>query len=403
MAVRLLPFALVTTALLGGCLVDTELDSTEDELKNVEKTGGKSQRWIYQGGLPALEGVQVVASLKGHTVRVTGLLPKGFTGALPFYAKPKALAGGRTQVTVVYPIATGAVDPSTGKAPMAPGSYKTLWTVPFTPTNDKAAWGGFPFMLYQPQRGIAFHGPITSTRNADTGDWEWRLVRGPVSHGCNRMQGEHVVELAHLMGVDMRTPHSVGESIQRSADVRVTTEWDAFDGSLVDVDYPALPQVKRPKTGVTVYPTWDSTNLPNLVCAHDPKRPLDGHHCDEVGAVRQDLATGAMLFEPELEPWIGHACTSNDDCAFTADGKPASCLVSGGLGYCTIACDGYCPDRAGEAGTFCGKHAGAGRCMAKAAVENEGCAAIPGTAAKAKERFVGASGAPSKVATVCTF
>ena len=28
-----------------------------------------------------------------------------------------------------------------------------------------------------------------------TGDLEWHLYRGPVSHGCNRMAGEHVVEL----------------------------------------------------------------------------------------------------------------------------------------------------------------------------------------------------------------
>jgi hypothetical protein len=214
-----------------------------------------------------LESPRVVASLKGHTARVTGLLPKGFVGALPFYARTKLLKSGRTELTVVYPIATGAVDPSTGKAPMAPGSYGTMWLVPFTPTNDKASWGGFPFLLYQPTRGIAFHGPITSVRNAETGDWEWRIVRGPVSHGCNRMQGEHVVELAHLLGTDMRAPHKVGKSDQRGINVKVTTDWDSVDGVFVDVDYPALPQVKRPKTNVLVYPTWDSVNLPNLVCA----------------------------------------------------------------------------------------------------------------------------------------
>lgn len=400
---RSVALAFVTSLVASGCVLGSSVDSGEDELKNVEKTGEKSQRWIYQGPLPALEDVKVVASLKGHTVRVTGLLPKSFVTPLPFYARTKPAANGRTEVTVVYPIATGAFDPSTGMAPMAPGSYKTLWTVPFTPTNDKAAWGGFPFMLYQPQRGIAFHGPITSTRNAETGDWEWRLVRGPVSHGCNRMQGEHVVEFAHLMGTDMSIPHQTGESIQRAANVTVTTEWDSYDGSFVDVDYPALASVKRPKTSVTLYPTWDSTYLPNLVCAFDPKRPLDGHHCDEVGAVQQDLATGKLLFEPLPSPWLGDACSSDADCGFLADGQQARCHMSQTHGFCSIPCEGYCPDRAGEAGTFCGKDGSKGICMAKAALENGGCAEVPGTSAKPKERFVGSSGAPAKVATVCTF
>lgn len=395
--------ALLACTVTVGCLADADVESAEDELKNVEKTGGVSQRWIYQGPLPLLESPRVVASLKGHTARVTGLLPKGFGGALPFYARTKAVAGGRTELTVVYPIATGAIDPSTGKAPMAPGTYGTLWTVPFTPTNDKAAWGGFPFLLYQPTRGIAFHGPITSMRNAETGDWEWRLVRGPVSHGCNRMQGEHVVELAHLLGTSMAAPHQAGESYARAIKVSVTTEWDSVDGRYVDVDYPALAQVKRPKTNVEVYPTWDSTNLPNLVCAYDAARPLDGHHCDAAGLVRQDLATGARIATEADEPWLGEPCTSDGECAFAAGGKAATCLLSGGLGYCTIPCEGYCPDRAGEAPTFCGKVAGAGRCMAKAAPENEGCAAIPGTKPRAVERFVGTSGAAAKVATACSF
>lgn len=395
-------FSILPGFFAAACAVEP-IDSSEDELKNIEKTGGSSQRWIYQGPLPSLEKASVVASLKGHTLRVTGLLPKGFAGALPFYARTRAALGGRSELTVVYPIATGAVDPSTGKAPMAPGNYGTLWTVPFTPTNDKAAWGGFPFMLYQPQRGLAFHGPITSTRNADTGDWEWRLVRGPVSHGCNRMQGEHVVELAHLLGTDMSKPHTVGESYPRAISVTITTKYDEVDGALVDVDYPARPEVVRPKGNVALFPTWDSRHLPNLVCAYDAKRPLDGHHCDAAGLVAQDLTTGEMLFEPESEPFIGHACASDADCGFVAGGKTASCLLSGGHGYCTIPCEGYCPDRAGEAPTFCGTLGGVGRCMAKAGVENAGCADVTGTTAKKKERFVGNSGAAAKVATVCSF
>jgi hypothetical protein len=119
--------------------------------------------------------------------------------------------------------------------------------------------------------------------------------------------------------------------------------------------------------------------------------------------VRQDLATGELFESPIDEPWIGHECASDADCGFKAEGKSGSCLVSGGLGFCTTACEGYCPDRAGEAPTFCASLGGKGRCVAKAAVENEGCAAIPGTAPRTVSRFIGSSGAAVKVATACTF
>jgi len=65
------------------------------------------------------------------------------------------------------------------------------------PSNEKATWGGFPFIPYN--RGIAFHGPITAA------DGQWKLIRGAVSHGCQRMQGEHATELANLIGVDTST------------------------------------------------------------------------------------------------------------------------------------------------------------------------------------------------------
>lgn len=377
--------------------------SEEDYLKNVEKTGGKSQKWIYEGWLPQIESPSVVVSLKGHTLRATGLLPDGFAGELPFYARTKVETSGRTRLTVVYPIATGAVDPSTGKAPAGPGHYPKLYAVPFTPTNEKAAWGGFPFMKYHASRGLAFHGPITSTRNADTGDWEWILKRGPVSHGCNRMAGEHVVELAHILGMDMSEPHSSSDTRQLTVSVDVISEWDTHEGKFVDVDYPAMAQVKRPTTNADLFPTWDSRNLPQIVCPYDKNRALDGQHCANAGQIKQDVRTGEMLVVPIDTPWIGTACDSNADCAFTVEGEQAHCLKDGGDGYCTVECEGYCADSDGHAPTFCARTADGGTCMAKAAPENEGCASIPGTTAATRERFVGSSGAASKVATVCTF
>jgi hypothetical protein len=407
------PLALLSlpVAALSGCAPGQDPFASDDAttgdeayLKNVEKTGGASQKWIYQGTLPKLDAAKVFVSLKGHTVRITGLLPAGYSEQLPFYAVPKALENGRTELTVVYPVATGKVDPSTGQAPMGPGLYPRLFGVPFTPTTDKAEWGGFPFIKYHQKRGLAFHGPITSSRNADTGDWEWVLKRGPVSHGCQRMMGEHVVEFAHLLGMDMDEPHKASDRATIEIQTLVSTEYDSFDGQLVDVDYPVTAGAVRPQGG-RIFPTWDSRNLPQLVCAYDPSKPLDGTHCDGVGLVKQDVVTGEMLVTEEDEGvlWIGSVCDADADCAFAVDGVPARCATSNGGGYCTVACEGYCADKEGAAGTFCGRTQSGGTCMAKAAEENAGCAEIDGTTAKQVERFVGSSGAPAKVATVCSF
>jgi hypothetical protein len=410
-----LPFALLASVALfalPGCAGEetdgAAVTGDESDLKDAEKTGSRSQKWIYQGPLTKLDEPAIVVSLKGHTARVTGLLPADFAGPLPFWAVPQEdEATGRTRITVVYPVATGAIDPSTGTAPAGPGHYDELFGIAYTPTNEKASWGGFPFFKYHMRRGLAFHGPITSTRNAETGDWEWTLRRGPVSHGCERMQGEHVVELTHLLGVDMSKPHSASETYTIPVSVDVIPEWDTYEGQYVDVDYPALPEVQRPTENVWMFPTWDSRNLPQIVCAYDKDVPLDGHHCDDVGLVQQDMISGKLLYTPDERPWIGDACTSDDDCGFQAYGVDGVCRRDGDVGYCTVPCEGYCPDRAGEAPTFCGTvgsgSAARGTCMAKAAPENDGCFDVEGTAPRKVERFVGSSSAEARVATVCTF
>ena len=49
--------------------------------------------------------------------------------------------------------------------------------------------------------------------------------------------------------------------------------------------------------------------------------------------------------------WIGGDCSSNDDCAF----EGGQCVLLEGLGVCTTACDGYCPEayQHPSTGTFC--------------------------------------------------
>lgn len=402
---------LAPLSMLGACASEEEPGeaaaagddtSYEDELINAEKNGKASQKWIYNGPLPKIEKPEIFVSLKAHTVRVTGLLPKTFTGALPYYAEAKPFSD-RTKLTVVYPIATGKVDPSTGQAPAAAGSYNTLFAVAYTPTNDKAPWGGFPFMMYNSKRGIAFHGPITSVTDVGAGDAEWHLYRGPVSHGCNRMAGEHDVEMAHLLGVDMAKPHSSSERFTIGAKITISNDFDTFDGKLVDVDYPAEKGVQRP-TGdnVKMYPTWQSDEFPRFVCAYQADRPLPDH-CGQAGEPRRDIATGLFLLDPNAPTWLGSSCEADTDCDFQAAGKKATCTRgTKAAGVCTIPCEGGCPDLAGAPMTFCATFSdGAGRCVAKAESLNNLCVSLPDTAATLSDRMIGKSTAKAAKATVC--
>jgi hypothetical protein len=244
----------------AGCAQadDADVEQGEDQLQK----GPNSDRWVYNGKLPHLESPSIIVAQTTHTVRVTGFLPEGFDAAeLPFFAKDGATQeGGRTRVSVVYPIATGS------SVNHQPDDYVTERVFPRR-TDSSAPWGGFPFISYvnddSPFKGIAFHGPITAS------DGEWKLVRGPVSHGCNRMQGEHVVELAHLIGVDMTGKLWSGDTILRDLKIPVKVirkTPDTFNGQNVDVDYPAQPSVKRPTENVKMFKAWRSQDFPTWVC-----------------------------------------------------------------------------------------------------------------------------------------
>lgn len=64
--------------------------------------------------------------------------------------------------------------------------------------------------------------------------------------------------------------------------------------------------------------------------------------------------------------WIGSECLSNDDCNF--DGGVCRFAKGGTVGTCTRACTRGCPDKAGEAITFCvpDPATGAGMCVPQA-------------------------------------
>ncbi|MBX3258896.1 MAG: L,D-transpeptidase [Labilithrix sp.] len=255
-----LPLAMST---LVGCAAEGEEEDVSDgEVTEDELRKGAAEQWVYNGTMPQLDQPSLTVSLTAHTARVTGFVPAGWNQPLPYYADT-ITEGGRTKVAVVYPIATGSSVNSQGT------SYSISRVSPWVPTNSAATWGGFPFIPYN--RGIAFHGPITAS------DGEWKLIRGPVSHGCNRMQGEHVTELAHLIGVDMTTTVHRGDATTGlNVPVTVIRKPDVWNGKQVDVNYPAARGVTRP-TGpdVKMFPSWSADQLAAFVCPLN-KRELNG-------------------------------------------------------------------------------------------------------------------------------
>lgn len=293
--------ALIAAALLFasssvGCAVDTADDHqlSEDEL--LKKTGDTS-KWSYRGLMPRLESPRVTVSLAGHTAHVVGRLPATFEGKLPFYAQTEEVDG-ETRVHLAYPIAT--VDPSS-RLPNGllarnpePFVYDVCGGTNFAASNKNGDFGGFPFIEYvcrhrdwdgRLRSGIAFHGPI-STAYSSGGTGYWSLRRGPVSHACNRMLGEHVLELAHVIGF------SAGA---RGMPVEVIAGVDEFQGQPLDVDYPSTG-FTRPR-GAFVFPIWQAVKLlPNGATALDfPEWACETSRCDSMPPNARDPYTGEAL------------------------------------------------------------------------------------------------------------
>ncbi len=268
--------------------VDEQVASEEPLLRYTQDTS----KWVYQGMLPTLENVTITVSLKGHTARVSGLLPTAFKGSLPFYAV-KETEGTRTRIHVVYPIATADEqlynDDGAKVRNAQPGKYTVCNGSMFTPT-DHSAFGGFPFIEYicnftdrdgRVRSGIAFHGPITTARYENTSYWS--LLRGPVSHACNRMLGEHVLELARLTGF---------ENNRRGMPVSVISGFDSYKGKPVDVDYPAT-NFQRP-LGATVFRTWQAVRSAGkgAVTLEFPRWACEVSRCASMPESRLDPLTG---------------------------------------------------------------------------------------------------------------
>ncbi|MFN3199406.1 MAG: hypothetical protein ACE366_13465 [Bradymonadia bacterium] len=102
-----------------------------------------------------------------------------------------------------------------------------------------------------------------------------------------------------------------------------------------------------------------------------------------------------------LPPFVGAPCSCESDCGFVAQGQSGWCHPAG---FCTIGCEGTCPDRSGYASTFCissSNGALGGICASQASDVNGDCADLPGTLDRPRERYVGSSGASPRSAVVC--
>ena len=291
--------AIAMTALTSvGCAADTAepdegpVEASEDDL--LKKTGPTSS-WSYRGIMPELESPKLTVSLKGHTVHVAGLLPVSFTGRLPFHAKTEAV-GTRTRVHLVYPIAT--VDPN-GRFPDGtrtrnpePFTYEVCGGDNFHATNSTGDFGGFPFIEYvcnhkdwdgRVRGGIAFHGPITS--QSVSGATYWALRRGPVSHACNRMLGEHVLELAYVIGFSHGARHTP---------VTVIADFDMLGGKIIDVDHPATGWTRAKASDSIVFPMWQAVKqrADGSTALDFPRWACETSRCASMPANARDPYTG---------------------------------------------------------------------------------------------------------------
>ena len=257
--------------LVGACAADTGEDTGSSEDAIVSRK--VDDHWFYGGPLPPLQSPSVTASLEGHTARVTGYLPADTELPELPHVKTK-LESGKLRLDIVYPIATAMAGASNSR----PGTYSFQLAKPYRPNGPAftqslgwhdVPWGGFPFLAYN--GGIAFHGPITDRDNEAPGDLGvWYLRRGEVSSGCNRMMGEHVVEMSHVLGISMHKVYAANTAITptTTAKVKIIAGYDTYDGKYIDVDYPTDTGAKRPASvygadSVVMFGSWVASEMPD--------------------------------------------------------------------------------------------------------------------------------------------
>lgn len=352
-----------------------------------------SEAYTVPALLPQLEDPEIVVSLEGFTVE---------------------LIDEATGFHKVYPTGVGALARN-GQSFTPVGEFNTLddasngwyW---YARRYEPEYFDGLPFMRITAEnhRGYhtyGFHGPITDT-----------LQRGFVSHGCMRMQGPDIVELFYLM-----RPHA-GSKVSIQLDKR---RWD--DGSVVDVTPADQDPVAAWRASLCASAEHGQGELVSTgtytdrvlcggqasyrvaavagervvarVSASGPVTlrlegadatetisdftgdthlaeaslllPADGEITVSVigepawySLSLERLAAGTV---PPEDRWIGAGCEADLQCG----DRVCDQSVPGGL--CTEVCDRFCPDREGEASTFCvdlGFEDG-GRCVSACSADSD--------------------------------
>ncbi|MEM9191420.1 MAG: L,D-transpeptidase [Myxococcota bacterium] len=174
-----------------------------------------------------------------------------------------------------------------------------------------------------------------------------QLEVGYVSAGCIRMHREDIVELYWLLHAHPKTPITIQKEKERDA-----------AGKLVRL-------------------------------GRDPV----------LFAADARIEYGDSVGPRNGRGFIGDPCETDAECGhFPGASRFAYCHAAG---FCTQACEGFCPDLSGAAQTFCAERFGTGFCLSRAGDENHECASVPGTTPELAPRHVGSSTAPPAEAVVC--
>ena len=338
---RAVPLALALV--LAGCVAE-EGSGTFDE-ENGEYFEGHS---YDEGRTDAPTGFEKADLATPYTV----------PDDLPTLARPEIIVSREgtsvhlfdraTGFSRVYPTGLGALGRNglsitpTGHFATSPDTSNRWWNIPTR--WSPAYFEGYPFLRITAEnsRGYNTYGLHGPITNP--------LMRGYVSHGCMRMAKPDIVELFFLVREHASTPVTIQQELELDA-----------AGNAVDVD-----------TEVTLWGIGDEIEYGASVGPRDD-RPVG---------------------------FVGDACTTADDCGRFGDDS----YFCHEAGFCTLTCEGYCPDRAGYASTVCVDDPSEferGVCVQKVDGRNADCALVPGTEPIERDRFVGTSEAPDATARVC--
>lgn len=99
--------------------------------------------------------------------------------------------------------------------------------------------------------------------------------------------------------------------------------------------------------------------------------------------------------------FVGDPCGCQRDCDFYAGSQRGFCHPAG---FCSLTCEGGCPDVLNKAMTFCIEDPtliDVGMCVPRASEHNGHCADLPSTIDDVRERFIGSSSSRASSAEVC--